>query len=111
MKLYAARHGQKGEKWFARSKILWHSRKTGAVWFDIKPICVYSVTGKNRVNESGEEIFGLLCYADIIEFSDQLNSEMEKVVLMEQLPENWTYPFIQPRLIEKYLQMVKQSYS
>lgn len=85
--------------------------ETGAVRFDIKPICVYSVTGKNRVNESGEETFGLLCYADIIEFSDQLNSEMEKVVLMEQLPENWTYPFIQPRLIEKYLQMVKQSYS
>lgn len=85
--------------------------ETGAVRFDIKPICVYSVTGKNRVNESGEETFGLLCYADIIEFSDQLNSEMEKVVLMEQLPENWTYPFIQPILIEKYLQMVKQSYS
>ncbi len=85
--------------------------ETGAVRFDIKPICVYSVTGKNRVNESGEETFGLLCYADVIEFSDQLNSEMEKVVLMEQLPENWTYPFIQPRLIEKYLQMVKQSYS
>ena len=81
--------------------------ETGAVRFDIKPICVYSVTGKNRVNESGEETFGLLCYADVIEFSDQLNSEMEKVVLMEQLPENWTYPFIQPRLIEKYLQMVK----
>lgn len=81
--------------------------ETGAVRFDIKPVCVYSVTGKNHVNESGEETFGLLCYADIIEFSDQLNSEMEKVVLMEQLPENWTYPFIQPRLIEKYLQMVK----
>ncbi|EDS07425.1 hypothetical protein CLOSCI_01524 [[Clostridium] scindens ATCC 35704] len=44
-------------------------------------------------------------------FSDQLNSEMEKVVLMNQLPENWTYPLIQPRLSEKYLQMEKQSYS
>ncbi|MDO4304805.1 MAG: NUDIX domain-containing protein, partial [Bacillota bacterium] len=26
--------------------------ETGAVDFDIRPICVYSVIGKNRVNES-----------------------------------------------------------
>ena len=71
----------------------------------MKPLCVYSVTGKNRINESGEETFGLLCYAEIMEFSDQLDSEMEKVVLMDYLPESWTYPLIQPRLIEKYLQM------
>ena len=45
----------------------------------------------------------MLC--EIMEFSDQLDSEMEKVVLMDYLPENWTYPLIQPRLIEKYLQM------
>ena len=24
---------------------------------------------------------------------------------MDKLPENWTYPLIQPKLIEKYLQM------
>lgn len=29
--------------------------ETGAVDFDIQPICVYSVIGKSRVNESGEE--------------------------------------------------------
>ena len=28
--------------------------ETGAVKFEIKPICVYSVTGKNRVNDTGE---------------------------------------------------------
>ena len=33
------------------------------------------------------------------------------VVLMDELPENWTYPLIQPKLIEKYLQIEKQSYS
>ena len=85
--------------------------ETGAVRFDIKPVCVYSVTGRNRVNESGEETFGLLCFAEIKEFSGKLNSEMEKIVLMDKLPENWTYPLIQPRLIEKYLQIEKQSYS
>lgn len=35
--------------------------ETGAVEFEIKPICVYSVTGKTRVNGTGEETFGLAC--------------------------------------------------
>ena len=42
--------------------------ETGAIQFDINPICVYSVTGKNSVNETGEETFGLLCFAEIREF-------------------------------------------
>ena len=25
---------------------------------------------------------------------------------MDELPENWTYPLIQPKLIEKYLQVI-----
>ena len=52
--------------------------ETGAIQFDINPICVYSVTGKNSVNETGEETFGLLCFAEIRGFSGQLDSEMEK---------------------------------
>lgn len=72
-----------------------------------KPICVYSVTGKNRVNDTGEETFGLLCFAEITEFAQELHSEMEKVVIMDELPENWTYPLIQPKLIEKYSQIKK----
>ena len=75
--------------------------ETGAIKFEIKPICVYSVTGKTRVNDTGEETFGLLCFAEITEFAKELHSEMEKVVLMDELPENWTYPLIQPKLIEK----------
>ena len=77
--------------------------ETGAVKFSIEPVCVYSVTGKNRVNETGEETFGLLCYADIEEFSGTLDSEMEQVVLLEKLLDNWTYPLIQPKLIEKII--------
>ena len=79
--------------------------ETGAVKYEIKPICVYSVTGKTRVNDTGEESFGMLYFAEITEFAKELHSEMEKVVLMDELPENWTYPLIQPKLIEKYLQM------
>lgn len=77
--------------------------ETGAVKFSVEPVCVYSVTGKNRVNDTGEETFGLLCYADVEEFSGTLDSEMEQVVLLEKLPDNWTYPLIQPKLIEKII--------
>ena len=79
--------------------------ETGAIRFDMKPLCVYSVTGKTRVNDTGEESFGLLCYAEITEFATELHSEMEKIVLLDELPEEWTYSLIQPKLIEKYLQM------
>lgn len=81
--------------------------ETGAIKFDVKPIGVYSVTGKTRVNETGEESFGLLCFAEIMEFSGKLESEMEKVIITDELSEKWTYPFIQPKLIEKYLQIEK----
>ena len=83
--------------------------ETGAVKYEIKPICVYSVIGKTRVNNTGEETFGMLYFAEITEFAKELHSEMEKVVLMDELPENWTYPLIQPKLIEKYLQVKNNS--
>ena len=76
--------------------------ETGALQFQIEPICVYSVTGKNRVNETGEETFGMLYFADITEFSDKIDSEMEKVILFDNLPSQWTYPLIQPKLIEEF---------
>ena len=85
--------------------------ETGAIKFDIKPVCVYSVIGKTRVNDTGEESFGGLYFAEISEFAKELHSEMEKVVLMDELPDNWTYPLIQPKLIEKYLQIERQTYS
>ena len=44
--------------------------ETGAVKFEIRPICVYSVTGKTRVSETGEESFGGLFYAEIASFGE-----------------------------------------
>lgn len=77
--------------------------ETGAARFHIEPVCVYSVTGKNRVNETGEETYGMLYYAEIADFEDELHSEMEKTELFDALPSEWTYPDIQPLLIEEYL--------
>ena len=75
--------------------------ETGALEFSIKPVCVYSVTGRNRVNNTGGEMFGMLYFAEITKFEKELHSEMEKVFLSDTLPSNWTYPLIQPKLIEE----------
>lgn len=73
--------------------------ETGALDFDITPICVYSVTDSQRF--SGEETFGMLYYADIKVFEKELHSEIEKIILTENLVDHWTYPNIQPKLIEE----------
>ena len=77
------------------------NEETGALDFSVYPICVYSVTGKNKVNETGEETYGMLFFVDIKTFENELHSEMEKVLITDTLVENWTYPLIQPKLIEE----------
>ncbi|MGC2874078.1 NUDIX hydrolase [Ihubacter sp. rT4E-8] len=82
--------------------------ETGAIQFSIEPVCVYSVIGKNRVNETGEELYGMLYYAEIMEFSRELHSEMERIQLFDQLPQVWTYPEIQPLLIAEIQRRVQK---
>ena len=77
--------------------------ETGAIEYDLRPVCVYSVIGRTRVNPTGEETFGMLYYAEIRKFEQELHSEIEKVELFEELPEAWTYPDMQPLLIREYL--------
>lgn len=73
--------------------------ETGAIDFDMKPICVYSVTAEG--NFDGQETFGMLYYAEIREFEKELHSEIEKIMITDQLPDHWTYPEIQPQLMEE----------
>ncbi len=73
--------------------------ETGAIDFDITPICVYSVIAKDNFN--GEESFGMLYFANIRTFEKELHSEIEKILITDHLPTEWTYPLIQPRLMEK----------
>lgn len=70
--------------------------ETGAIHFDMKPICVYSVTEKNL---KGNETFGMFYYAEIKLLNPVLHNEIEKIVITDALPDNWTYPNIQPDLI------------
>ena len=53
------------------------------------------------MNESeDEESFGMLFTADIRSFEQELHYEIEEILITDTLVENWTYPLIQPRLLE-----------
>lgn len=78
---------------------LWE--ETGAKSFELFPVCVYSVSGKDEVIDSNEESFGMLYFAEIHSFGELPPLEIECVRLFDVLPENWTYPEIQPKLLQK----------
>ena len=80
--------------------------ETGAVDFSIEPICVYSVTAS--WNHDGQETFGMLFYADVKTFEKDLHSEIERIVIQDKLPTAWTYPDIQPYLIEEVQKRMKR---
>ena len=71
--------------------------ETGAVDYDLQPVCVYSVTVSGA--QESEQTFGMLFYADIRTFESELHSEIEKIILTDELVTTWTYPLIQPKLI------------
>ncbi len=74
--------------------------ETGATEFTLTPVCVYSVKGKTRVNKSEDTVsYGMLYAAEVTAFEPELHSEIEKIIITDSLPENWTYPLIQPKLI------------
>lgn len=81
--------------------------ETGARAYTINPLCVYSVKGSNSVNEGGEETFGML-YRAAIASMGKTDSEIEEVLLLDDLPDNWTYPEIQPVLLAKYRELTQQ---
>lgn len=91
-------HREPGEDIFTTAKRELYE-ETGALDYDIKPVCVYSVTAP--WNFDGKETFGMLYHAEIQSFEKELHNEIETIVLCESLPENWTYPDIQPPLLEE----------
>lgn len=91
-------HREKGEdiETTARRELY---EETGALEFTLRPVCAYSVTAPDDFD--GEETFGMLFFADISSFEDELHSEIEKIVITDILPDKWTYPLIQPKLLEE----------
>lgn len=83
--------------------------ETGAIDFTIKPVCIYSVKGQTRVDEElKEETFGMLFIAEIYSFEEELHSEMESIIITDSLDINWTYPLIQPKLINEVQKFINR---
>ena len=80
---------------------LWE--ETGEKTFDLTPICVYSVCGDDGAIKDKSETFGMLFFAAITSFDELPPFEMEKIELFDLLPDEWTYPEIQPKLLQKIL--------
>ncbi len=91
-------HREQGEEILQTAKRELYEEK-GAVDLDIKPVCVYSVTAPD--NFDGPETFGMLYFADIKTFEKELHSEIEKIIITDELADNWTYPQIQPKLLSE----------
>ena len=75
------------------------NEETGAENFILRPVCVYSVTGRTRFNESEEESFGWLYLAEVTRMGVLPDYEIGQVWLTEELPDALTYPEIQPKLL------------
>lgn len=88
-------HREPGEDIFdtARRELY---EETGAIDFEIKPICVYGVTKED------ETTYGMLCFTDVKTLGE-LPPKMEigEIMMSNNLPYNLTYPAIQPHLFEK----------
>ena len=67
--------------------------ETGALEFVLHALCPYSV------EDGGKESFGMLFYAEIQSFDPELHHEIQEIRCTQTLPENWTYPEIQPVLL------------
>ena len=71
--------------------------ETGAIKFDLRCLGIYSV------DRGKDPSYGLLYYADIKEIGPLPDSEIAEVKLVTELPENLTYPLIQPKLYKRVL--------
>lgn len=80
--------------------------ETGAIDFSLKPICVYSVVEEKKEIKNQEETFGMLYFAEITAFDTLPDLEMEKIVLFDHMPNDLTYPLIQPILMERVKETV-----
>ena len=65
--------------------------------YALNPVCVYSVSAPD--NFDGRETFGKLFFAEVKTLEGELHSEIGSILLTEHLPDRWTYPEIQPKLL------------
>lgn len=80
----------------AAERELWE--ETGAIAYNMIPSGFYSVSDPEKHAQKG---YGALYYAEITRLGPLPPYEIEAVALFQELPECWTYPEIQPKLLHK----------
>ena len=72
--------------------------ETGAVKFELTPICAYQINN-----------FGLLLYANVEEFGALPQSEIKEIALLDDLPTELSFPLYHPRHFEKVKQATQMN--
>lgn len=80
--------------------------ETGATKFKLTPICTYSVERDESVDYT--ESYGQLFYSEVEELDNLLQFEIGEIKLFDDIPNNLTYPLIQPFLQRKVLELLKE---
>lgn len=80
--------------------------ETGAAGFCLTPVCIYSVERDENINYT--ESFGQLFYAKVEELESNLQFEINEIKLFEDIPDELTYPLIQPYLHKKVLEYLDE---
>ena len=74
--------------------------------FNIIPVCIYSVDRDETVNHT--ESFGQLYYAEVETLDKLPNYEINEIRLFNIMPDDLTYPLIQPFLHMKVLEFLNE---
>lgn len=84
--------------------------ETGALEFRLSPLCAFSVEGRTRLQPDGGKSWGMLFLAEIQRFGPLPESEMAEIQFLLEPPslEQYTYPFLQPKLLDYAGQILKQ---
>ena len=80
--------------------------ETGAVNFSLSPICDY-LCNYSLKGENHHKSYGRLYYGEIQELGELPNLEIGEVALFEDMPQDLTYPQIQPILLEEVVKRMK----
>ena len=80
--------------------------ETGAIEFNITPVCIYSVERDETVDYT--ESFGALFYSEVKTLGKLPDFEISEIKLFDEIPKDLTYPLIQPILYKKVLEVINK---
>jgi len=75
--------------------------ETGAVKFRMESVCIYSVSVQQT------QTFGQLFFAEVNLIGNLPNLEIGEIEFFDEIPQNLTYPLIQPFLAKKVKYLLK----